>query len=105
MSRFYAIVEKQVDIFVEVCQRYITEKGLQNKVWVIKNQEDSSVSIGDPDKLTHNKDFGFVFYYEMIVFKLEDAVNEFKFKFDHFVKTSKLTNRFQAFKNEKESTD
>jgi hypothetical protein len=105
MSRFYRIVEQQIDIFIEICQKYITEKGLQDKIWVIKDQEDSSVNIGDPDKLAHNKDFGFVFYYEMIVFKLDDAFNEFKFKFDHFVKTSKLTNRFPAFKNEKKSTN
>lgn len=106
MSRFYRIVEQQVDIFVEVCKDYIKNKGLDTKkVWVIKDQENSVVGIGDPDKLMHNRDFGFVFYYEMIFNKLEDAVNEFKFKLDHFIKISNSTDRFPVFKDVKKKSD
>ena len=107
MSRFYRIVEQQVDLFVEICQKHIIEKGIDpKKVWVIKNQKDSVVGIGDPDKLMHNKDFGFVFYYEMIFNKLDDAISEFKFKLGHFIKVSNSTNKFPAFRDaKKKQTD
>lgn len=106
MTRFYRIVEQQIDLFVEICQKYIKDKNLDtSKVWVIKDFENSVVGIGDPDKLMHNRDFGFVFYYEMIFNKLDDAVSEFKFKLDHFIKLSNSSDRFPAFKNAKKSED
>jgi hypothetical protein len=104
MSRFYRIVEQQVDIFVEICKNHIKDKNLNiDKIWVIKDQESSVVGIGDPDKLMHNKDFGFVFYYETIFNNLENAVDEFKFKLDHYIKVSNSTDRFPIFKDVKKS--
>jgi len=105
-SRFFKIVDQQIDMFIEVCRRCIKDKGLDSKIWVIKDEEASVVGIGDPDKLMHNKDFGFVFYYEMIISRpFEDAVDEFKFKLDHFIKTAKLTGKFAAFNDEKKQPD
>jgi len=98
--RFHRIIEQQVDIFVDVCKKHVEDKGL-TKVWVIKDEEASLVSIGNPDKLQHNKDFGFSMYYETIVFNLDEAVNEFLFKLNHFIKVAQATDRYSAFKNGK----
>ena len=102
MSRFLRVVEQQVDIFVEICRKYIEQKGLDKKIWVTKDEEASVVGIGDPDKVFHSKDYGFCFYYEMIFNRFDEAIEEFKFKLDHFIKLSKQTNKFPAFRDGKE---
>lgn len=97
--RYHILIEQQVDIFVEVCKNRLKELGLQDSVWVVKHEEESMVGIGDPDKLPHSKDFGFVFYYEQIISRPNDAIEEFKFKLDHFVKVAKSTGKFKVFKD------
>ena len=100
-SRFLRIVEQQIDVFITICNRYIDERGLKGKVWVTKDEELSVVGIGDPDKLKHSKDYGFTFYYEMIIGRnLQEVVDEFKFKLDHFIKFANSSGRFKVFKNE-----
>lgn len=96
--RYHVIIEKQVDMFVDLCRKIIEDKGL-TKVWITKDEKESIVGIGDPDKATFCKDFGFTFYYEMIVGRLEDAVNEFIFKLNHFTKVAQSSDRFKVFKN------
>lgn len=101
--RYHRIIEQQVDIFIEICKRHINEKGLENKIWVVKDEQASVVSIGNPDKLPHNRDFGFTMYYESIVPSLDDAVGEFVFKLDHFIKVAQTSDRYTVFKNGKTS--
>ena len=105
--RYHVLIEQQIDIFVDVAKHRLEELGLQDKVWVVKYEEESAVGIGDPDKLPHSKDFGFIFYYEQIIGKMDDAIQEFKFKLDHFVKVAKSTGRFKVFKDasSQEQTD
>ncbi|MDO8641088.1 MAG: hypothetical protein Q7R33_06050 [Nitrosarchaeum sp.] len=105
--RYHRIVEQQVDIFIDLCKKLIQQRGLESKIWVQKDEQESIVGIGDPDKLVHHKDFGFAFYYEMIISqKLEDVVAEFVFKLDHFIKLANTTNKFPKFKtNESKDTD
>jgi hypothetical protein len=101
MSRYYRIVEQQIDVFITICERYIEQRGLKGKVWVTKDEEMSVVGIGDPDKLKQSKDYGFVFYYEMIIGRdLQEVVDEFKFKLDHFIKHANSSSRFKVFRNE-----
>jgi hypothetical protein len=97
--RYHKIIENQVDMFVDLCKKIIDAKGLKDKIWVIKDEDMSAVSIGDPDKMSHNKDFGFTMYYEMIVNRLSEAAEEFDFKLEHFIKVANSTDRFKRFKN------
>ena len=97
--RYHIIIEQTIDIFVNICQQYIKTKGLEKKVWVIKDEQQSVVTIGDPDKLFDCKDFGFAFYYEMILSrKMNEAVDEFIFKLEHFIKHANATGRFSVFR-------
>lgn len=98
--RYHILIEQQIDIFVDVCKEIITKKNLSKQVWVIKDEDMSVVGIGDPDKLIYKKDFGFALYYEMIIGRLSEAVDEFRFKLDHFIKLANTTDRFEAFKND-----
>jgi hypothetical protein len=98
--RYHVIIEQQVDIFIEACKKVIEQKGL-TKIWVTKDEETSMVYIGDPDKASFNKDAGFTFYYEMIVNRLDDAMTEFIFKLNHFIKVARSTDRYKVFKNDK----
>jgi len=97
--RYHILIEQQINIFIDVCRSRLKEQGLENKVWVVKHEEESIVGIGDPDKLPHSKDFGFVFYYEQILGKMEDAIAEFQFKLDHFIKVARSTGKFKVFKD------
>jgi|GEM_PF-4061465 len=104
-GRFYQLVEKNIDIFIEICKLHIKKRHLENKIKVIKDEQLSVVAIGDPNVQIMNKNFGFVFYYEMIFGRdLQDVNDEFKFKLDHFIKTANQTNKFPAFKNEKQES-
>mgnify|MGYP000847521228 FL=1 len=94
--RFHILIEQQIDIFIECCKKYLTTQNL--KVWVIKNEIDSIVGIGDPDKLFHSKDFGFTIPYEMIISNHDNAFEEFVFKLNHFIKIANSSDKFKAFK-------
>jgi len=101
-SRFNRLVEQQIDLFISICQKYIDQQGLKDKVWITKDEESSVIGIGDPDKLVHNRDYGFTFYYEMIIGRdLQEVVDEFKFKLSHFIKLANTTDKFKAFRNDK----
>jgi len=99
--RYHILIEQQIDIFIECCKNYIEEKKL--KVWAIKDEASSMVGIGDPDKLFHSKDFGFVLPYETIIGRHDDAFEEFIFKLEHFIKLANNTNKFKVFKNDAKS--
>jgi hypothetical protein len=99
--RYHIIIEQKVDIFVQVCQKYIKLTSLEKKVWVTKDEMASLVGIGDPDKIVSSKDYGFAVYYEAILDDFGAAVELFRFKLNHFIKTAQTTNRFQVFKNGK----
>jgi hypothetical protein len=101
--RYHKIIEQQVDIFIEICKRHVKEKNLESKIWVVKDEQMSCVSIGNPDKLPHSRDFGFTMYYESIVPSLDDAVSEFVFKLDHFIKVAQTSDRYSVFKDGKKS--
>jgi hypothetical protein len=96
--RYHIIIEQKVDVFIQVCETYIKKYGIEKKVWVVKDQLNSLVGIGDPDKLTHSKDYGFTIFYEAILDDMNKAVDLFKFKLEHFIKVAKTTDKFQAFK-------
>jgi len=95
--RYHILIEQQIDIFVECCKKYIEKANL--KVWAIKDELTSMVGIGDPDKLFHSKDFGFVMPYETIINNRDEAFEEFAFKLEHFIKVAKETDKFSKFKN------
>lgn len=94
--RYHILIEKQVDAFIECCQKYLTTQNI--KVWVIKDEVISMVGIGDPDKLFHNKDFGFTIPYETILTNHDNAFDEFVFKLNHFIKIASASDKFKAFK-------
>lgn len=97
--RYHRIIEQEVDIFVNVCQKIVKDKKL-DKVWVTKDEQLSVVSIGDPDKATYSKNFGFSMYYETIVGQIDEAINEFLFKLNHFIKVAESSDKFKIFKND-----
>jgi hypothetical protein len=103
MGRYHKLIEQQVDIFIEICKRHVIDKGLSDKIWVTKDEVMSAVSIGNPDKMPHNRDFGFTMYYESIVPSIDNAVEEFVFKLDHFIKVAHTSDRYAVFKNGKTS--
>jgi len=96
--RYHILIEQKVDVFIDICKKAIQAKNLENKIWVEKNEISSMVGIGDPDKLMHNKDFGFSFSYEAIIERFEDTIYEFEFKLDHYIKTANSTNKFKNFR-------
>jgi len=99
IRRYHVLIEQKINIFIDICNRIITEKKLNKKIWVYKDELGSAVGIGDPDKPLQGKDYGFVFYYEMILEKdLGDAVKEFEFKLDHFIKVANTSDKFKSFK-------
>jgi hypothetical protein len=101
--RYHRLIEQKIDIFVDICNKIVTEKGLSKKVWVFKDELMSVVGIGDPDKSMVSKDYGFVFYYEMILDReMGDVVEEFMFKLEHFIKLANTTDKFKVFRNAQE---
>lgn len=98
--RYHVIIERQVDMFVDLCRKIIDSKRLKDKIWVEKDEDMSIVNVGDPDKLSYHKNFGFTIPYEMIVNRLTEAAEEFDFKLDHFIKVANSTDRFKRFKND-----
>lgn len=99
--RYHIIIEQKVDIFIDVCQKYIEKYQLQKFVWIIKDEQNSVIGVGNPDKLLHSKDFGFSIYYETIIEDMNTAVDLFKLKLNHFIKLAKSTDKFPAFKHGK----
>jgi len=103
--RYHALIEQKVDIFIECCDNYIKKHYKNLKVWVIKDEQASMVGIGDPDKLFHSKDFGFIIPYETVIQNHDEAVNEFIFKLDHFIKVAKTTNKFKIFNDDSQQSE
>lgn len=98
IGRYHNLIEQIIDQFILVCQNRVDEVGLGKKVWVTKDLEDSMVNVGDPDRISSSRDFGFSIPYETILSDFSDGYNEFNFKLEHFIKIANSMDKFNVFR-------
>ena len=102
-GRIHRNIELIVDQFVVMCSNRIKELGIDRRVWVSKDFENSMVNVGDPDKISASRNFGFTISYESIMDNFADAYEGFEFKLNHFIKMANSMGKFNAFRTEEDN--